>query len=261
MPQRSSYTEGTPNWVDLQTTDADAAKAFYSTLFGWAYDDMPMASGGVYSMATVEGDMVAAITAQSPEMQAAGAPAAWNTYLAVDDVDAAAAKVPGAGGQVAMGPFDVEEGAGRMAFVLDPTGAAVGLWQAGRHIGATRVNEPGALTWNELTSRDLDAALPFYTAVVGLQARPMALGEQEYTMLYVGEAMAGGATPPHMDGVPNHWHVWFAVADADATADAAARSGGSVLMAPFDLPVGRAATLADPQGAVFSIIRGTPPPE
>ena len=261
MPQRSSYTQGTPNWVDLQTTDADAAKAFYSTLFGWTYDDMPMDAGGTYSIAKLDGDLVAAIASQSAELRAAGAPPAWNTYIAVDDVDAATAKVAGAGGQVAMEPFDVEGGAGRMSFVLDPTGAAVGLWQAGTHIGATRVNEPGALTWNELTSSDLDAALAFYADVVGLDARPVPMGEGEYTMLYAGEAMAGGATAPQTDGVPNHWHVWFAVSDADAAAETAERSGGSVLMAPFDIPVGRAATLADPQGAVFSIIKSTPPPE
>jgi len=261
VPQRSSYTEGTPNWVDLETTDAGAAKAFYSTLFGWAYDDMAMSSGGVYSIAMLDGDAVAAIVEQSSEARAAGARPTWNTYLAVDDVDAATAKVAGAGGQVAMAPFDVGDGAGRMSFVLDPTGAVVALWQAGTRIGATRVNEPNTLIWNELTSSDVDRALAFYAEVVGLDARPMPMGEEEYMMLFVGEARAGGATAPHIDGAPNHWHVWFAVDDADATAAAAASSGGSVLMAPFDMPVGRAATLADPQGAVFSIITGPAPPE
>ena len=80
-------------------------------------------------------------------------------------------------------------------------------------------------------------------------------------MLFAGEARAGGATAPHTDGVPNHWHVWFAVDAADASAAAAAGSGGSVLMAPFEMPVGRAAALADPQGARFSIITMAPPEE
>ena len=261
MPQRSSYTEGTPNWVDLATPDAAAAKAFYSTLFGWDYDDMAMSSGGVYSIATLDGDAVAAIVEQSSEARDAGARPTWNTYLAVDDVDAATAKVAGAGGQVAMAPFDAGDGAGRMSFVLDPTGAVVALWQAGTRNGATRVNEPNTWIWNELTTGDVDRALAFYAAVVGLDARPMPMGAEEYMMLFVGEARAGGATAPHMDGVPNHWHVWFAVNDADATAAATASSGGSVLMAPFDMPVGRAATLADPQGAAFSIITMTPQPE
>lgn len=258
MPERSSYTEGTPNWVDLQTTDVDAAKAFYAATFSWSFDDMPMPEGGAYSIATIDGHRVAAIAPQSPPMIENKVPPVWNTYIAVDDVDAAAAKVAGAGGTVAMEPFDVMD-AGRMAFVLDPSGAPVALWQAGRHIGATLVNEPNTLTWNELTSSDLDVALPFYDAVVGLTARSVPMGDGEYTMLFVGEEMAGGATPPHMTGVPNHWHVWFAVSDPDGTASTAAAAGGSVIVAPFDMPIGRAATLADPQGAVFSIIAITPP--
>ena len=128
MPERSSYTEGTPNWVDLQTTDPDSAKAFYSTLFGWSYDDQPMPHGA-YSIAQSAGQPVAAIAPQSPDMVEAGMPPIWNTYIAVDDVDAAAAKVAGAHGSLAMEPFDVED-AGRMAFVLDPSGAPVALWQA-----------------------------------------------------------------------------------------------------------------------------------
>src|ERR1700721_32025 len=72
-----------------------------------------------------------------------GRPPMWNTYIAVDDVDATVDKVGPAGGQVLMAPVDIGE-AGRMAFVADPTGPAVGLWQANRHIGATLVGEPGA---------------------------------------------------------------------------------------------------------------------
>ena len=63
MPPRSSYTEGTPNWVDLQTTDAGAAKAFYGAIFGWTFDDRPMPHGGDYSMALVDGQTNAAVAA------------------------------------------------------------------------------------------------------------------------------------------------------------------------------------------------------
>jgi hypothetical protein len=181
----------------------------------------------------------------------------WNTYIAVDDVDAAAAKVAGAGGRLLMEPFDVME-AGRMAFAADPSGAAVGLWQASAHIGATLVNEPNTLTWNELTSNDLAAALPFYEAVVGLTARETPMGEHNYTMLFVGENFVGGATIPQMEGVPNHWHVWFAVADADAAAATAAAGGATVILGPQDMDIGRIAVLRDPQGAGFSVIAMKP---
>ena len=254
MAQRTSYAQGTPNWVDLQTSDQDDAKRFYGGLFGWTYDDQPMPQGPVYSMAQIDGDNVAAIAPQSPEMAAAGAPPTWNTYIAVDSVDDAVAKVEAAGGQVAMPAFDVMD-AGRMAFVLDPGGAAVGLWQAGRHIGATRVNEPNAVVWNELITADPAGSAGFYQQVAGITTSVMEMGDDKYTMFEVSGQPVGGTTPPQMPGVPNHWHVYFSVADADATAAKAAELGGSVLVAPFDTPVGRMAVLSDPQGAAFSVMQ------
>jgi uncharacterized protein len=258
MPPRSSYTQGTPNWVDLQTTDPAAAKAFYGTLFGWTFDDMPMPENGVYSMAMVGDHTVAAIAPQPPEMARNGVPPLWNTYIAVDDVDATAARVAQLGGSLMMEPFDIND-AGRMAWVGDATGANAGLWQAGRHIGATLVNEPNTLTWNELISDDLPTALPFWEKLVGITGQEgPPVGDQPYTMLYVGEAMAGGATAPMMPGIPNHWHVWFAVADADATAAAATAAGGSIMYGPEDIPIGRIVVITDPQGAVFSVIQMNP---
>ncbi len=253
MPARTSYTEGTPNWVDLQTTDVDAAKAFYAGIFGWTFNDQPMAEGGAYSIAEIDGEGVAAIAPQGPTLIENKVPPMWNTYIAVDDVDSAAAKVAGAGGQLLMEPFDVMA-AGRMASVADPTGAAVGLWQASGHIGATLVNEPNTLTWNELTTNDIAAALPFYETVVGLTSKEVPMGEANYTMLFVGEDFVGGATAPAMAGVPNHWHVWFAVSDADASATAAAARGGKVILEPTDMAIGRIAALQDPQGAYFNVI-------
>lgn len=253
MPKRTSYTQGTPNWVDLQTTDPAAAKAFYGGLFGWTYDDQPMPDNAVYSMAQLGQENVAAIAPQPPELAAAGAPPMWNTYLAVDAVDDAVAKVGAAGGQVAMPPFDIMD-AGRMAFVLDPSGAAVALWQANQHIGATLVNEPGTVTWNELVTTDPNAAA-FYTNVLGLTTSDMEMEGSKYTVFESAGQMVGGTTPPPMPDVPNHWHVYFAVADADAAAAKTTELGGSVLVEPFDSPVGRMAVLRDPQGAMFSIIK------
>jgi len=258
MPARTSYTEGTPNWVDLQTSDVDSAKAFYGMVFGWTFDDRPVPGGGAYSIALVEGEPVTAIAPQNPAALESNAPPAWNTYIAVDDVDAAAEKVTGAGGRLLMEPFDVMD-AGRMAFVVDPSGAGVALWQAGELIGATLVNEPNTLIWNELTTDDLDAALPFYEAVVGVTSKETPMGEGVYTMLFVGEDSVGGANAPQMEGVPNHWHVWFAVADTDASVAAASAGGATVVVAPLEMPIGRIATLRDPQGAYFSIIAPKPP--
>ena len=253
MPVRTSYRQGTPNWVDLQTTDQAAAKAFYAGLFGWTYDDQPMQDSAVYSMAKLGAQDVAAIAPQSPELAAAGAPPMWNTYIAVDSVDDTVTKVEAAGGQVAMAPFDVMD-AGRMAFVLDPGGAAVAFWQAGQHIGATLVNEPGAITWNELVTAD-SSAVAFYEQVLGVTTEKIDMGSGEYTMFLAGGEQVGGSIGPQMPGVPNHWHVYFAVADADAAAAKVSELGGSVLVEPFDSPVGRMAVVNDAQGAAFSLIK------
>ena len=217
MPTRDSYPQGTPNWVDLQTTDQAAAKDFYSGVFGWSYDDQPMDASAVYSIA----------------------------------------KIGPAGGTVAMEPFDVMD-AGRMAFVLDPSGAPVALWQAGQHIGSTLVNEPGTVIWNELIT-DNPAAVTFYEQVLGVTTATVEMDGNKYTMFQVGGKEVGGTTPPQMEGVPNHWHVYFAVADADASAAKITELGGSVMVPPFDTPIGKMAVVTDPQGAVFSLFQAATP--
>lgn len=256
MPKRTEYAQGTPNWVDLQTTDQSAAKQFYSSLFGWSYNDEQIpGGGGVYSTATLDGENVAAI-APMPPGAPEGMPPIWNTYIATDDVDAAVDKVTTAGGQVLMPAFDIGD-AGRMTFISDPSGAAVGLWQPKQHIGATLVNQVGTVMWNELITDQPDAALTFYEVVVGVthSAMEMAPG-QTYRVLKADGADVGGCMEPPMPGMPNHWHVYFAVDDADATAAKATAAGGHVVAEPFDIPsVGRCAVLSDPQGAVFSVLK------
>ncbi|WP_430334583.1 VOC family protein [Rhodococcus sp. ACT016] len=254
MSRHSSYVQGTPSWVDLQTPDQAAAKDFYTTLFGWSYDDQPMMEGLVYSIARVRGEQVAAI---APEPAGSSpAVARWNTFLAVDDVDASAAEVEPAGGNLVLPAFDVGQ-AGRMAVVADPTGAEVVLWQARDHIGATLVNETGTLIWNELVTDRPDSALAFYRTVVGLGSAAMPIpGSGDYTVLQVNGDGVGGCVPPPRPDVPNHWHVYFCVENVDATVAQAVEAGGALMADPFDMPsVGRMAVLADPQGAVFSVMQ------
>ena len=175
-------------------------------------------------------------------------------------MDAAVAKVEPAGGQVLMPAFDIHD-AGRMAFVADPTGATVGLWQAKQHIGATLVNETGTCIWNELITDKPDAALAFYEAVAGITYGTMEMAPgQHYRVLKAGGNDVGGCMETPMPGVPNHWHVYFAVDDADGTAAQAKAEGGQVVVEPYDIPsVGRTTVLADPQGAMFSVLKPAAP--
>jgi predicted enzyme related to lactoylglutathione lyase len=254
MPERDAYAPGTPSWVDLTTPDLDGAKTFYTELFGWTVEDAgdPEQTGG-YAMFYDHGRRVAGVGPVMGE----GQPSYWSTYFATDDVDARAARVRDAGGNVLLEPMDVMS-EGRMAVFAHPAGGMFGAWQAGNHTGAQLVNEPVSLTWNSLMTRDLDGATSFLEAIFpGMTARSQDFGGEAYTILTLGENGVGGVSPmpPGVpDEAPAFWNVSFAVADADATAGRVKELGGNVLMPPMDMPgVGRIAGLADPYGAAFSV--------
>ena len=166
-----THVPGLFGWVDLSTSDVDAAKGFYNELFGWSYEDIPTPMGPSYSMCRLGDDVVAGIGPQPPAMAASGAPSMWNSYVLVDDAEATCAAASSAGGTVLMAPADIMD-QGRLAVLADPSGAAVGLWQPGAHPGASLFNVAGALSWNELETRDLEAALPFYEQVFGWRFEP-----------------------------------------------------------------------------------------
>ncbi len=250
------YDQGTPSWVELSTTDQQAAQAFYGGLFGWSFEDNDMGEMGHYYIGQIEGDDVAGVGGQPPGME--DHPAYWGVYLAVDDVDAATAKVEAAGGKVEAGPFDVMS-AGRMSAIQDPTGARVGLWQAGETIGTRRANEPGTPTWNECVTADVAAATRFYAEVLGMGSEAMDMGEAgTYTLLTNAEGrQIGGSMDLAMlpAGTPPHWNIYFNVADVDASVARAEELGGRSVAPAMDVPgVGRMAMVADPQGAMFWVM-------
>ncbi len=252
MPIREGYHQGTPNWVDLQTTDQTAAKRFYADVFGWSFADQEMGEGMTYSMAEIDGKPVAAIAPQSQTMAEQGMPPVWNTYLAADDVDAVAAKVLAAGGIVALEPFDVPA-AGRMAFVIDPAGAPFALWTAGGHIGAELVNEPGCFIWNELQTSEVAASAAFIRTVLGVETGDTDLDGQPYTVVNVDGSTVAGITAPRHPSTPSHWDVYFATADIDASAAKIAAAGGAVLGEISDSSIGRSLSARDPQGGLFGV--------
>lgn len=252
MPERTEYAPGVPSWIDIGT-DVEGAKQFYGSLFGWGTMDAgPPEETGGYGFFLKGDKMVAGYGPQ----QTPGPPF-WTTYVAVADADETAKKVEQAGGNVIMAPMDVMS-AGRMAVFQDPQGGFISVWQAGEHKGAQVVNEPGSLTWNELNTRDVNGAKAFYTAVFGWEADTHEGGPMPYTEFKMGgESIAGCMQMPPMipAQVPQHWLVYFAVDDTDATVAKATELGGAVRMPGMDTPAGRIAVLGDPQGATFAVIK------
>jgi uncharacterized protein len=252
----TEYPPGTFCYPELATTDSEGAKRFYTQLFGWEAVDSPVGPGMVYTMLRLRGKSVGALYGMGEERRAAGPPA-WLSYVTVANVDASAKKAAALGGTVRQEPFDVME-VGRMALLDDPTGARFALWQPRQHIGAELVNEPGALCWNELATRDPQQAGAFYTGLFGWGKQVQDMGLGEYTTFQNGDRPAAGmyAIRPEHGDMPPNWMVYFAVADCDASAAQAGALGAKVAMPPQDIPgIGRFATLVDPQGAMFSIIK------
>ena len=262
MPEFTSYEHGCPCWVDLMSPDVEGSKAFYGSIFGWDATDQHDDEGNrVYVMFTLDGRNVAGLGGQMPGME--NAPAFWNTYVSVDDIAAMVDAATEAGGSVMVPAMQVME-AGHMAIVADPAGAAISLWKAGDHIGADVCNEPNTMSWNELMTRDVDAALGFYRAVFGWDIVGQDMGPMgTYHVVQGGEHGGWGgimAMPPEMpEMVPNHWAVYFAVDDIEATASAVADHGGSIAQAPFEIPgVGVMAVMHDPHSGSFSLMQPSP---
>jgi predicted enzyme related to lactoylglutathione lyase len=125
--------------------------------------------------------------------------------------------------------------------------------------------KPGTFCWNELMTTDVDKAGAFYTKLFGYTADTQNMGGVDYTSLINGDRPAGGMmalTPEMGEGIPSNWSVYLAVADCDAIAEKAIALGGKVCKEPEDIPgIGRFAVIADPQGAVFCVIKLENQPE
>lgn len=254
----TKHRSGTFSWADLATTNPAEAKAFYGELFGWKFQDMPAGEAGIYSMVDLNGKSVTALFEMNPAQRSQGVPPHWVSYVTVDSVDAAAARVKELGGKVLVEPFDVMT-EGRMAVILDPGGASFSLWEPRRHIGAQVMFEPNTMCWNELYTHDLDTSEAFYSKLFGWSASPvegLPMAMRVFRHGDVQTASMAAIQPAWGDQVPPHWMVYFAVADCDDFVARATAKGAKVLVGPQDIPsIGRFATLHDPQGAVFSVIK------
>jgi uncharacterized protein len=257
MPARDSHTSGAPCWIDLQTSDLDRARDFYGTVFGWTSDE-PNPDFGNYINFRKDGVLVAGLMRADDQAPVSDI---WSVYLATDDAEKTTQLATAAGAQVIVPPMQVGN-MGTMGFVVDPTGAAIGLWQPGTHRGFGRVAEPGAPSWWELLTRDYAGALSFYRDVFGWRTQTLSdTDDFRYTVQL--EADGEGQLAGIMDAagglpadVPPHWGVYIAVADTDQAVAQIAALGGSVVQPATDTPFGRLAHVTDPMGANLRIIAG-----
>ncbi|MFE9427630.1 VOC family protein [Kitasatospora sp. NPDC006697] len=247
MPVRDSYPDGAPCWADLTCTDPLGAEDFYGPILGWEFEELGPEHNG-YTMCLTGGRPAAGLL--PPPAGAEQLPAVWNVYLAAADLDTVYRRVAAAGGEAVLGPREVPA-AGRLAFGIDPDGAAFGLWQAGGHHGAAVYGEPGAMCWHELTTPAAERADAFYAELFPYQQKQIGDG---LGFDYSAWAVPGSHGLPvcgrYRTAVPRpYWSTYFAVADADHAADQAGALGGRVLREPFDSPYGTLVPCVDPFGA------------
>ncbi|MFI2372264.1 VOC family protein [Streptomyces sp. NPDC018833] len=258
MTEATRRAPGTPCWVSLMVHGLDATQEFYASLFGWEFAPGPEQLGP-YVRALLDGKEVAGIGRLPADRHL---PVAWTPYLATDDADATAEAIRSACGTVAVGPLVAGE-EGRMAIASDPVGAVFGVWQAAAHTGTAVHGTHGTPVWNELVARDTTVS-KFYQVVFGHEAQalvPSADGgpaeEDRLTLLVGGRPVAsvrgvGQALP--RDRGP-HWMTYFEVEDTATAAQRVVELGGQVIRPPGTGAAGHEATVADPEGAVFTIMR------
>ncbi|MFM1872580.1 MAG: hypothetical protein RL398_2002 [Planctomycetota bacterium] len=239
-------------WHDLMTTDAAKSRAFYTGLFGWNLQDVPMGPFTYHMIHCGPGPIGGIVEEKNIPMSH------WMPYLAVDDVDASANKVGELGGTVCVPPTDIP-GTGRFAVVGDSTGAYFSLYKgnAESHGADPDAPVPGRVCWQETYSTDDEKAQAFYTGLVGWQGQPMDMGPAGiYRVQMVGDKQAGGMMKHPMPGMPSCWVVYFLVADLAASTGKAKELGGTAMMEMVPIPnLGHFSMLTDPTGALFALFQ------
>lgn len=256
MPEVTKHPQGNFCWTELATTDQNAAKEYYSKLFGWTINDYPMGEGQTYTMLDLHGKNAAAAYTMDKAQRDMGIPPHWNYYIAVENVDEMTAKAKSLGANVLMEPFDVMD-VGRMSIITDPAGATFCMWQPKQHSGVGIADEAGAFCWYELNVHDTEAAKKFYPALFGWEVG----GSPEYTEWKNGDKHIGGMMQIQKEwgDVPPNWMGYVMVADCDASTAKVKELGGQAYMGPQDIPnYGRFSVVADPQGAVLGLYQSAP---
>lgn len=264
MTITTDYTPDTFYWPGLCSGDAEAALAFYTRLFGWEPSPMGSAEARGYIF-KLNDAIVGGMYQMHDDRKAAGVLPHWNTYAHVSDINETLRRVREAGGKVISEPFDT--GDSLMALLEDPEGVRFSVWQpTGSERHPAVVGEPNTHCWTELCTRDTARAQAFYTSVFNWKAVPFEGGSPApYTIFeYADEKKPAGGMlqiTDEMQGLTPQWLPYFAVEDADKSAELA-KSLGATACGPMDIgSVGRIYMITDPEGSLFAIIKPLPCPD
>ena len=252
-----SSSQGNFVWYELMTTDTKAAKAFYGDVVGWSTQDAAI-PGMEYTILTTGGLPVGGLMTLPDEVKKMGAPPSWSGYIAVDDVDAATARVKELGGSIHVPPRDIPD-VGRFAVVADPQMAAFMLFKSSNPQPSAAFGSPGGIGWHELYTTDWENAFAFYSALFGWQkdqAMDMGEGVGIYQLFSYDGRQIGGMFNKPANVPATFWLYYFVVGNIDEAAGRVTKGGGKIFMGPMEVPGGGMFIIQgmDPQGAMFALL-------
>ena len=244
-------------WSECVTSDAQATTAFYTQLFNWSSSNKTMGNGLEYHTFFLSVEPCGALHAMPDEMIAQGVPSHWAYFISTPDLAATLAKVQEAGGEVIQDIVEVKN-SGKLGIITDPGGALLHIWEAEKEKGYGNFapGQKGTPAWFDLMTPDAEAAIAFYGAVFGWEARDMELQHLPYWLLMDQDVPVGGmmiSTNAEEEG-SNSWIQYFNSHDVEADSKRAESLGGKILVPAQDVPVGRFSILADPSGAMFGLL-------
>ncbi len=255
----TQYPEHYFCWIDIETPEPAAAQDFYAATFGWKFDETE--SMPAYVVASLDGQPVCGLT------RTTNSSASWNSYVNVENAVRSSRIGERIGASINHGVSDLGDLAS-VCELCDPAGANIRLWEPNKLAGAGIVNQPQSWIWNHLFTRDLETTEHFYADLFGWTSETEALvtGDQIYFRL--GDRLIAGMmqmSKTYFDPSSSpYWGVCFRVYDCDATVELARSAGGEILIEPQNVPnVGRLATILDPQGGKFQVLKTNifdPPP-
>ncbi|MEO8175422.1 MAG: VOC family protein [Sphingomicrobium sp.] len=267
-PQAAAHQDGRTAahgafvWYELITPDPVAAKVFYDAVVGWTIEPQPTGEMDYRMIGRADGGNAGGVMRLTDDMRQHGAQPTWLGYIATDDVDQSVASIEQAGGKALLSAFDIPN-IGRIAMVTDPQGVPFYLIKptppAGNENAQSDVfspDQPGRVSWNELSTSDLQAAKQFYPDQFGWSLGDvMPMGDMgDYQFVNRGDVMLGAMMTAAQPNQP-HWRFYFRVADVDAAKQAVEAGGGTVLHGPQEVPGGdRVLISTDPQGAEFGVV-------
>jgi hypothetical protein len=251
MTATLTYTLGKFVWRELYTRDVAAAKRFYSGLFGWTAEDVPMGPDWSYTLLKNGDKQIGGIMdlANLPN-EGQGIPPHWAVYVSVADVDATAEKAVAAGGKLLNPCMDIPN-VGRFAVLQDPQGAVIQVFRSASGDPEDRAPERHEFCWENLSTTNPTKAAEFYQQVIGWGTTTM-----NDTILFTrqshGETVSLASVGPAPEGTPSHWAPFVAVDRVEAAIAKARELGGEVLLDRTEIPeVGAFGVIRDPIGAAI----------